>query len=56
MQTNPPYIDVILPHALANTYTYRIPAELETEIRTGMRVIVPFGNKKIYTASVVVCR
>ncbi len=52
MLTNPQYIDVILPLALANTYTYRLPAELAATIRAGMRVIVPFGNKKIYTAIV----
>ena len=52
MQPNPQYIDVILPLALANTYTYQLPEELAASIRVGMRVIVPFGNKKIYTAIV----
>ncbi len=52
MQTPPQYIDVILPLALANTYTYRLPEEFAAAIRAGMRVIVPFGNKKIYTAIV----
>ncbi|MDR1729208.1 MAG: primosomal protein N' [Prevotellaceae bacterium] len=49
---NPEYIDVILPLALANTYTYRLPEEFSAVVRVGMRVIVPFGNKKIYTAIV----
>jgi len=52
MQINPQYTDVILPLALANTYTYRLPEELAASVRTGMRVVVPFGNKKIYTAIV----
>lgn len=52
MQIKPQYIDVILPLALANTYTYRLPEEFEKFVRIGMRVIVPFGKKKIYTAIV----
>ncbi|MCB9017626.1 MAG: primosomal protein N' [Paludibacteraceae bacterium] len=44
------YVDVILPLALANTYTYILPEEYKAFSRVGMRVIVPFGSKKLYTA------
>lgn len=47
------YADVILPLALADAYTYSIPAEMQGEIGVGYRVIVPFGQKKIYTAIVI---
>ena len=44
------YIDVILPLALANTYTYRMPEELQSDAKVGARVIVPFQKSKFYTA------
>lgn len=44
------YADVILPLALEGLYTYAIPSEIENGIKTGSRVIVPFGKKKFYTA------
>ncbi|MCQ2233947.1 MAG: primosomal protein N' [Paludibacteraceae bacterium] len=47
------YADVILPLALASSYTYAVPAEMEEYIQFGMRVIVPFGKSKIYTAIVL---
>jgi len=46
------FVDVILPLPIANTFTYSVPAELAGSIRIGMRVIVPFGKKKMYTAIV----
>ena len=46
------YIDVILPLPLANTFTYSVPDEWADAVRIGMRVIVPFGKKKMYTAIV----
>ena len=46
------YVDVILPLPLANTFTYSVPNEWAESIRIGMRVIVPFGKKKMYTAVV----
>lgn len=48
------YIDVILPLPLKASFTYMVPDELESQIRTGMRVIVPFGKKKMYTAIVYI--
>ena len=44
------YVDVILPLALANTYTYKMPEELQSDAKVGARVIVPFQKTKFYTA------
>ncbi|KQO22720.1 primosomal protein N' [Flavobacterium sp. Leaf82] len=47
------FVEVVLPLSLAKTFTYRIS---ETEfhfIKKGMRVAVPFGKSKIYTALVI---
>jgi primosomal protein N' (replication factor Y) len=44
------YVDVVLPLPLANTFTYSVPEEWAEQVRMGMRVVVPFGKKKIYTA------
>lgn len=46
------FVDVILPLSIPNTYTYRVPFELNEEISPGKRVIVPFGKSKYYTAIV----
>ena len=46
------FVDVILPLSIPNTYTYRLPYELNNEISRGKRVIVPFGKSKYYTAIV----
>lgn len=44
------YIEVILPLPLGNTFTYSVPDEWSNSVQIGMRVIVPFGKKKMYTA------
>src|SRR5690606_2581974 len=46
------FIDVVLPLALARTYTYRIPVDWNDRIQGGVRVIVQFGRTKIYSAVV----
>ena len=46
------YAQIILPLNLKGTFTYKIPAELLAQIQVGMRVLVPFGGKKIYTGIV----
>lgn len=47
------FVEVIVPLALDPTFTYRIN-EVEFDfIQIGMRVAVPFGRNKIYTALVV---
>ena len=47
------YVDVILPLALQNTFTYRVPDEMKEEVAAGKRVIVPFGKNKLYSAVIL---
>lgn len=47
------YADVILPLPLENSYTYRIPSDMEKAVTPGCRVIVHFGRKRYYTAIVM---
>lgn len=47
------YADVILPLPLENSYTYRIPDDLERAVIPGCRVIVHFGKRRYYTAIVL---
>jgi primosomal protein N' (replication factor Y) len=48
------FVDVLLPLHLPDTYTYRVPQELNGHVRTGMRVVVQFGRQggKMYSAVV----
>lgn len=46
------YIEVILPLPLPNTFTYAVPEADENSIQPGMRVVVPFGKKKLYSGIV----
>lgn len=43
------FADVIVPLAVPNKYTYRVPYELNEEIEVGKRALVQFGKNKIYT-------
>lgn len=47
------FINVILPLALDKTFTYLVNEEEYKFILPGMRVVVPFGKNKHYTALVV---
>ncbi|TDD98015.1 replication restart helicase PriA [Flavobacterium cellulosilyticum] len=47
------FVEVILPLSLAKTFTYRVSETEYHYIRKGMRVAVPFGKSKIYTALVI---
>jgi len=47
------FIDVILPLSLPKTFTYRVSADEHLFLQKGMRVAVPFGKNKIYTALIV---
>ena len=47
----PKFAETLLPLALPGTFTYRIPEGMRLSI--GMRVLVPFGRKKIFTAIVM---
>jgi primosomal protein N' (replication factor Y) len=46
------FAEIILPLPLAQTYTYFVPQEFESQIVVGQRVIVSFGVKKFYTGIV----
>lgn len=46
------YIETILPLPLGGTFTYILPEEMAGDVKVGMRVIVPFGRSKFYTALV----
>lgn len=46
------YAQIVLPLNLKGSFTYKVPEELITDIQPGMRVLVPFGGKKIYTGIV----
>jgi primosomal protein N' (replication factor Y) len=43
------FVDVIVPLGVPNKYTYRVPAELNGELKPGKRVLVQFGKTRIYT-------
>lgn len=44
------FADVILPLAVPNLFTYRIPYEWNEMVIPGQRVVVQFGKNKLYTA------
>jgi primosomal protein N' (replication factor Y) len=46
------YIEVILPVPLADSYTYFVPPEMETQIVSGVLVWVEFGKNKRYSGVV----
>lgn len=46
------FADVILPLAVPNLYTYRVPMELNDVLQRGMRVVVQFGRSKRYSGLV----
>ncbi len=46
------FVDVILPLAVPNLYTYRVPYDLNEQIAIGKRVVIQFGKGKLYTALV----
>ncbi|MEI7982400.1 MAG: primosomal protein N' [Bacteroidota bacterium] len=47
------FTDVLLPLPVSGTFTYRVPFELNDHVREGIRVVVQFGSRRIYTALVV---
>ena len=52
MQDSLFFIDVILPIPLERLFTYRVNQKEYEYLKKGMRVAVPFGKSKIYTALV----
>ena len=47
------FVEVILPLSLSKTFTYCVSEAEYDYIKKGMRVAVPFGKSKIYTALVI---
>lgn len=47
------FIEVILPLSLSKTFTYQVSEAEFHYIQKGMRVAVPFGKSKVYTALVI---
>lgn len=46
------FADIIIPIAVKNEFTYRVPFEMNDLIQAGMRVVIPFGKGKLYTGIV----
>ena len=46
------FAQIILPLNLKGTFTYKVPDELVENLKIGMRVLVSFRGKKIYTGIV----
>lgn len=46
------FVNVILPVPIQREFTYRVPFEMNEFIQEGVRVVVPFGRSKFYTAIV----
>ncbi len=44
------FVDVLLPLAVPNLYTYRVPFELNEQVKPGLRVLVQFGKSRFYSA------
>ena len=47
------FADILLPLPLPATFTYRVPFELNEQMKTGARVVVPFGKNKLYAGLVM---
>jgi primosomal protein N' (replication factor Y) len=47
------FVEVILPLSLAKTFTYKVSEAEFHFIKNGMRVVVPFGKSKMYTALII---
>jgi primosomal protein N' (replication factor Y) len=47
------FAHVILPLSLHDSYTYRVPEKWHSAIKPGQRVVVQFGQKKMYAALVL---
>lgn len=49
MSTETYFADVIVPVALPQLFTYRVPHEWNNDVKEGQRVLVQFGKNKLYT-------
>lgn len=48
------YVDVVVPLPVSGTFTYAVPSEWTNSVRIGMRVVVQFGARKLYTGIITV--
>lgn len=46
------FVDVVIPIAIPNMLTYRVPKEIEDKVGFGQRIVVQLGRSKLYTAIV----
>ncbi|PID58091.1 primosomal protein N' [candidate division KSB3 bacterium] len=46
------YVDVAVPLPVSQSYSYRVPVELQEDVELGKRVLVPFG-RKVLTGCIV---
>ncbi len=46
------FADILLPLPLPDYFTYRVPTGLNSSMQTGIRVVVPFGPRKVYSGLV----
>ncbi|MEX0987163.1 MAG: primosomal protein N' [Bacteroidales bacterium] len=49
MEAAPIFAEIIMPLALKGTFTYLVPGDQHEKAQPGMRVMVQFGQKKIYS-------
>ncbi|MDD4395691.1 MAG: primosomal protein N', partial [Bacteroidales bacterium] len=47
------FVEILLPLPLKGTFTYRVPYQLNTHLKFGVRAIVPFGKNKLYSGIIV---
>lgn len=47
------YADVILPLPVKGTFTYTVPEDFIPHVKPGMRAIVQFGPRKVYTSIIL---
>lgn len=48
------YVDVVVPLPVSGTFTYAVPPKWTDSVRIGMRVVVQFGSRKLYTGIITV--
>ena len=48
------FADVVLPIAIHQVFTYRVPFELNENVFSGIRVVVPFGKSKLLTGIITI--
>ena len=46
------YADIVLPVPLPKLFTYEVPEEFLPVLEKGVRVVVPFGKKKLLSGIV----